>query len=96
MDDLKAINKSPSKFGKSQQSIPFIRSSNDYSSIAHLYENQSDVDSVTNMIEARIEDGKLYYDKKWYHRGQPISVKGRDGVEYPASLASVHTTEVSD
>lgn len=25
-------------------------------------------------MEARIEAGKLLYDKKWFHRGQPVTI----------------------
>ncbi|CAL8134616.1 unnamed protein product [Orchesella dallaii] len=29
-------------------------------------------------IDARIEDGKLFYEKRWFHRGQPVFVEGKD------------------
>jgi len=29
-------------------------------------------------MEARIEDGKLFYEKRWFHRGQPVFVEGKD------------------
>ncbi|XP_057380247.1 sin3 histone deacetylase corepressor complex component SDS3-like [Daphnia carinata] len=28
-------------------------------------------------FEARVEDGKLFYEKRWYHRGQTVQVEGK-------------------
>ncbi|EDS43989.1 suppressor of defective silencing [Culex quinquefasciatus] len=30
------------------------------------------------LVETRIEDGKLLYERRWFHRGQPVYVEGRD------------------
>jgi Sin3 histone deacetylase corepressor complex component SDS3 len=57
------------------------------------YETPSDTETGPNVVEARIEDGKLYYDKKWYHRGQPVLVKSRDG-DFIGTLASIGNAEI--
>ncbi|OQR67997.1 sin3 histone deacetylase corepressor complex component SDS3-like, partial [Tropilaelaps mercedesae] len=36
------------------------------------------VNSSTFLYDARIEHNKLFYDKKWYHRGQSVSVESRE------------------
>lgn len=38
----------------------------------------SSVNSSSLVFDARIEHNKLFYDKKWYHRGQSVSVESRD------------------
>ncbi|XP_077302221.1 sin3 histone deacetylase corepressor complex component SDS3-like isoform X2 [Arctopsyche grandis] len=39
--------------------------------------------------EARVEDGKLLYEKRWYHRGQSIFVEGRDHPRFPAHITAI-------
>ncbi|BES90288.1 Sin3 histone deacetylase corepressor complex component [Nesidiocoris tenuis] len=34
--------------------------------------------------EVRIEDGKLLYDRKWFHRGQAVFVEGKDVGRFPS------------
>jgi len=41
-----------------------------YSSWNNSADNQS-------AFEARVEDGKLFYEKRWYHRGQTVQVEGK-------------------
>lgn len=36
------------------------------------------LNSSSFLFDARIEHNKLFYDKKWYHRGQSVSVESRD------------------
>lgn len=47
-----------------------------------------------SMMEARIEDGKLYFDKKWYHRGQCIGFRLKDGSEGIGNIININNTEV--
>uniref|UniRef100_A0A336MNU0 CSON001870 protein n=1 Tax=Culicoides sonorensis TaxID=179676 RepID=A0A336MNU0_CULSO len=39
--------------------------------------------------EAKIEDGKLWYEKRWYHRGQPIFVEGKDCPRFSATISAI-------
>ncbi|XP_065055539.1 sin3 histone deacetylase corepressor complex component SDS3-like isoform X2 [Rhopilema esculentum] len=45
-------------------------------------------------FDARIEDGKLYYEKKWYYKGQAIFLEHKDGVRYNALIHSIGTNEI--
>ncbi|XP_060867218.1 sin3 histone deacetylase corepressor complex component SDS3-like [Metopolophium dirhodum] len=37
----------------------------------------------------RIEDGKLLFEKRWYHRGQPVFVEGRHMEKFPAVIHAI-------
>lgn len=37
--------------------------------------------------ETRVEDGKLLYERRWYHRGQSVYVEGR---ELPRMCGHIH------
>ena len=39
--------------------------------------------------DARIEDGKLFYEKRWFRRGQTIYVEGKDGTSYGATISAI-------
>lgn len=47
------------------------------------------------LVETRIEDGKLLYERRWYHRGQAIYVEGKDMAKFPASISSIGNESVS-
>lgn len=38
------------------------------------------------VIETRIEDGKLLYEKRWYHRGQSVFVEGNTLIFFISNL----------
>lgn len=84
--DLKIINR-----GKIMSSVrkPEIENSN----LSLLSPNQSmSVSSSVSdnpLVETRIEDGKLLYERRWYHRGQSIYVEGRDTPKFPASISAI-------
>lgn len=40
-------------------------------------------------VEARVEDGKLSYERRWFHRGQSVYVEGRDMAKFPASISAI-------
>lgn len=47
------------------------------------------------MVETKIEDGKLLYERKWFHRGQSVFVEGRDFPKIPATISAIGTEVVS-
>lgn len=47
------------------------------------------------LIESRIEDGKLMYEKKWFLRGQPVFIEGRNISKFPAIISAIRTEAVS-
>uniref|UniRef100_A0ABK8F238 Sin3 histone deacetylase corepressor complex component SDS3 n=1 Tax=Anopheles gambiae TaxID=7165 RepID=A0ABK8F238_ANOGA len=44
--------------------------------------------------ETRIEDGKLWYERRWFHRGQPVHVEGRDIPRFPANISAIGTEAI--
>lgn len=44
--------------------------------------------------DTRIEDGKLLFERRWYHRGQPVYVEGKDISTYPAIITAIGTESV--
>lgn len=47
------------------------------------------------LVETKIEDGKLLYERRWYHRGQPIYVEGKDISKFAAHISAIGTEAVS-
>ncbi|KAK4875828.1 hypothetical protein RN001_012250 [Aquatica leii] len=45
----------------------------------------------TPLVETRIEDGKLLYERRWFHRGQSVYIEGRDMAKFPASISAIGT-----
>ncbi|XP_065210090.1 sin3 histone deacetylase corepressor complex component SDS3 [Planococcus citri] len=43
------------------------------------------------LIDSRIEDGKLMYEKKWFLRGQPVFIEGRNTPKFPAIISAIRT-----
>lgn len=48
-----------------------------------------------SMVETKIEDGKLLYERRWFHRGQPVYVEGKDLAKFPATILSIANDGVS-
>lgn len=48
-----------------------------------------------NQVETRIEDGKLLYERRWFHRGQPVYVEGMDLSRFGANISAIGTEAVS-
>lgn len=47
------------------------------------------VESSPPSNEIKIEDGKLFYERKWFHRGQPIFIEGKEITKYSAVIALI-------
>ena len=45
--------------------------------------------------EVRIEDNKLFLERKWFHRGQPVYVESRDNSRYSAVISAIQADAVS-
>ena len=39
--------------------------------------------------ETRIEDGKLLYERRWFHRGQQVYVEGKDLQKFAATITAI-------
>ncbi|XP_065561632.1 sin3 histone deacetylase corepressor complex component SDS3-like isoform X1 [Artemia franciscana] len=50
--------------------------------------------SITeNIYEARIEDGKLFFEKRWYYRGQAVTVDGENS-RFPCVISAIGSDSV--
>jgi Sin3 histone deacetylase corepressor complex component SDS3 len=48
---------------------------------------------MPTVFDARIEDGKLFYDKKWFHRGQNVLIETNE-LKFNAILVQIGSSEV--
>ncbi|XP_072353090.1 sin3 histone deacetylase corepressor complex component SDS3 isoform X2 [Scyliorhinus torazame] len=81
MEDLRTLNKLKSPKRPASPSSP-----------EHL--PSTPAESPAQRYEARIEDGKLYYDKRWYHKSQAIYLESKDNTKISCVISSVGTNEV--
>lgn len=47
------------------------------------------------IVETKIEDGKLLYERRWFHRGQPVYVEGKDTPKFPGTITGILNEIVS-
>lgn len=47
------------------------------------------------MVETKIEDGKLLYERRWFHRGQPVYIEGKDIIKFAATISAIGNEIVS-
>ncbi|XP_011549580.3 sin3 histone deacetylase corepressor complex component SDS3 isoform X1 [Plutella xylostella] len=40
-------------------------------------------------METRVEDGKLLYERRWFHRGQAVHVEGRELPRFPGHIHAI-------
>ncbi|KXJ24723.1 breast cancer metastasis-suppressor 1-like protein-A [Exaiptasia diaphana] len=45
-------------------------------------------------FSARYEDGKLYYEGEWFHKGCQINIEGKDGTNCSAMITGINTGEI--
>ncbi|KAM3867413.1 sin3 histone deacetylase corepressor complex component SDS3 [Diretmus argenteus] len=81
MEDLRTLNKLKSPKRPVSPSSP-----------EHL--PTTPMESPTQRYEARIEEGKLYYDKRWYHKSQAIYLESKDNTKISCVISSVGTNEI--
>ncbi|GCC38270.1 hypothetical protein chiPu_0016784 [Chiloscyllium punctatum] len=81
MEDLRTLNKLKSPKRPASPSSP-----------EHL--PSTPAESPAQRYEARIEDGKLYYDKRWYHKSQAIYLESKDNTKISCVISSVGTNEI--
>ena len=56
---------------------------------------QSSASSSPSVVrEARIESGKLFYEKRWYRRGQTVHVEQNKDGTYEAVISAVGTEAI--
>ncbi|XP_064829076.1 sin3 histone deacetylase corepressor complex component SDS3 isoform X2 [Oncorhynchus masou masou] len=82
MEDLRTLNKQ-----LKSPKHPVSPSSPDHMPI-------TPVEAPSQRYEARIEEGKLYYDKRWYHKGQAIYLESKENTKISCVISSVGTNEI--
>uniref|UniRef100_A0A3B5KFU9 SDS3 homolog, SIN3A corepressor complex component n=1 Tax=Takifugu rubripes TaxID=31033 RepID=A0A3B5KFU9_TAKRU len=89
MEDLRTLNKlkSPKRPGESELAFRVSPSSPEHVPSAPM-------ESPSQRYEARIEEGKLYYDKRWYHKSQAIYLESKDNTKISCVISSVGTNEI--
>ncbi|NXS84347.1 SDS3 deacetylase, partial [Erpornis zantholeuca] len=81
MEDLRTLNKLKSPKRPASPSSP-----------EHL--PATPAESPAQRFEARIEDGKLYYDKRWYHKSQAIYLESKENTKLSCVISSVGANEI--
>ncbi|NXJ69199.1 SDS3 deacetylase, partial [Rostratula benghalensis] len=84
MEDLRTLNKSLNTVSLLFPASP--------SSPEHL--PATPAESPAQRFEARIEDGKLYYDKRWYHKSQAIYLESKENTKISCVISSVGANEI--
>ncbi|XP_013115814.1 sin3 histone deacetylase corepressor complex component SDS3 [Stomoxys calcitrans] len=85
-NDLKTIQRGKPLTPTLQQNGLSVSS---YGSSNHQQQPAMVSDNGTPYAETRIEDGKLLYEKRWFHRGQQIYVEGKDLTKFPATITAI-------
>ncbi|XP_059045204.1 sin3 histone deacetylase corepressor complex component SDS3 [Achroia grisella] len=49
----------------------------------------SPVRETNDTSETRVEDGKLLYERRWFHRGQSVYVEGREVARFPGQIHAI-------
>ncbi|KFQ16115.1 Sin3 histone deacetylase corepressor complex component SDS3, partial [Leptosomus discolor] len=94
MEDLRTLNKMcycVMDTWWSLNTVSFLFSASP-SSPEHL--PATPAESPAQRFEARIEDGKLYYDKRWYHKSQAIYLESKENTKISCVISSVGANEV--
>lgn len=79
--DLKAINRG---LKMTQNSL---RKPNMFSS-SSMNRPPSPMNDSSNQ-DTRIEDGKLVYERRWFHRGQPVYAEGKDMPRFAGNISAI-------
>ncbi|NWX84204.1 SDS3 deacetylase, partial [Nothoprocta ornata] len=87
MEDLRTLNKVT--LLPKRPDLPVFTSP---SSPEHL--PVTPAESPAQRFEARIEDGKLYYDKRWYHKSQAIYLESKENTKISCVISSVGANEI--
>ncbi|KAK3595712.1 hypothetical protein CHS0354_025334 [Potamilus streckersoni] len=49
---------------------------------------------IEGLADVKIDDGRLYYDKRWFHRNQPVFVESRDNGKFSGVITAIGTNEI--
>lgn len=66
-------------------SVPFRKTSEGSNTGLHGISAMNDI----ALVETKVEDGKLLYERRWFHRGQGVYVEGRDMPKFPGTISAI-------
>ncbi|TRY73269.1 hypothetical protein TCAL_01939 [Tigriopus californicus] len=87
LDDLKIINKNRAF------SVAQLNKANNLGSSSSTSSNGSPASHLHR--DTRIEDGKLFYEKRWFRRGQAVQVENKNGDKYPGMISAIAGDAIS-
>ncbi|XP_063051478.1 sin3 histone deacetylase corepressor complex component SDS3 isoform X1 [Engraulis encrasicolus] len=85
MEDLRTLNKVLTRLKSPKRPAS-------PSSPEHLPTTPMEV--TAQRYEARIEEGKLYYDKRWYHKSQAIYLESKENTKISCVISSIGANEI--
>ncbi|KPM07706.1 hypothetical protein NH340_JMT08926 [Sarcoptes scabiei] len=93
-EDVKAVNRLLSASTKSAQKNSLTSNKNQNNHHQNHNNDHDDGEHQTKLIEAKIECGKLFCDKKWFHRGQNVFIESPDGSLEPSIILHIGTNDI--
>lgn len=90
--DLKLISRGKSTIGNNNN----VRYSQNPSLMNNNMSNNNLMMSYNdvNVVDTRIEDGKLLYERRWFHRGQAVYIEGTDVSRFAANISAIVGNDV--
>lgn len=93
--DLKLISRGKSSLSSSNSRYSQSSSMNNNSANNNMMMGYSSGHSdMHHAVETRIEDGKLLFERRWFHRGQAIYVEGTEVSKFSANISAIVGTDV--
>lgn len=92
LEDLKAMNKLHSVTTEKNGS-KVNKSSNNTNQNTNLNNQVADA-LATSLYDIRVEDGKLFHDRRWYHRGQQVYVESKESGKVSGIIHAIGPTEI--
>lgn len=90
--DLKLISRGKSIISNNN-SVRYSQSSSIMSNSMgnnHMMSYNNDI----TVVDTRIEDGKLLYERRWFHRGQAVYIEGTDVSRFAANISAIVGSDV--
>ncbi|XP_028396570.1 sin3 histone deacetylase corepressor complex component SDS3-like [Dendronephthya gigantea] len=93
LDDLKAMNKLHTVTTETQKNgSKATKNSNNSDQNTNL-DNQV-ADPIVTHYDIRVEDGKLFFDRRWYHRGQQVYVESKENGKVSGIIHAIGPSEI--
>lgn len=92
--DLKLISRGKSIISSNNNSVRYSQNSavmsNNVGNNNHMIGYNNDI----TVVDTRIEDGKLLYERRWFHRGQAVYIEGTDVSRFAANISAIVGNDV--